>query len=84
MTYYYVARPRGLSVSCIYDRCPYVNRNMESGVGSRPNCRGLLFSFEVSSSNPSSVIGSLTKVYSLRSKLCSDRCMLHEKYHDYC
>ena len=57
---------------------------MVSGVGFRPNCRGLLLSFEVSNSNPSSVIGRLTKVYSLRSKLCLDRCALHEKYHDCC
>ena len=71
-------------LSCVYDRCPYVNRNMVSGVGFRPNCRGLLLSFEVSNSNSSSVIGRLTKVYSLRSKLCLDRCALHEKYHDCC
>lgn len=57
---------------------------MVSGVGFRSNCRGLLLSFEVSNSNPSSVIGRLTKVYSLRSKLCLDRCTSHEKYRDCC
>ena len=71
-------------MSCVYDRCPYVNGNMVSGVGFRLDCRGLLLSFEVSNFNPSSVIGRLTKVYSLRSKLCLDRCTLHEKYHDCC
>ena len=62
-----VVQPTLKLLSCVYARCPYVDRNMVSGVGFRPNCRGLLPSFEVSNSNASSVIGRLTEVYSLRS-----------------